>query len=98
MKISCHLSMDVYCQEMRDVCKGGSESLDSHRSLYSECHRRSLVELSQQRSFFLTVERAVTRKEKGRERRALLSCGWLASFLRNLGARRVVLAERGWCL
>ena len=53
---SCHLSMDLSCQEMRDVGKGSSESLDSPRSLCSECQRSSLVELSQQQSLFLTVE------------------------------------------
>ena len=54
---SCHLSVDLLCQEMRDVCKGSSESLDYPRSLCSECQRSSLVELSQQQSLFLTVER-----------------------------------------
>ena len=42
---------------MRDVCKGSSESLDSPRSLCSECQSSSLVELSQQQSLFLTVDR-----------------------------------------
>ena len=35
--LSCHLSVDLLCQEMRDVCKGSSESLDFPRSLCSEC-------------------------------------------------------------
>ena len=35
--LSCHLSMDLLCQEMRDACKGSSESLGSPRSLCSEC-------------------------------------------------------------
>ena len=47
MALSCHLSMDFLCQEMRDAFRS-SESLDSHRSLGSECQRSSLVELSQQ--------------------------------------------------
>ena len=54
---SCHLSMDFLCQEMRDVCKGSSESLDSPRSLCAECQRSSLVDLSQQQSLPLTVDR-----------------------------------------
>ena len=66
---------------------GNSESLDSPRSLCSECQRRSLVELSQQQSLFLAVDglwkKDVVRdmKEKKHERRALLSCdGWPVSF------------------
>ena len=43
---SCHLSTDLLCQEMRNVCKGSSESLGFLRSLCSESQRRSLVELS----------------------------------------------------
>ena len=35
--LSCHLSVDLMCQEMRDVCKVSSESLDFPRSLCSEC-------------------------------------------------------------
>ena len=35
--LSCHLSMDLLCQEMRDACKGSSESLGSPRSQCSEC-------------------------------------------------------------
>ena len=54
--LSCHLSMDLLCQEMRDVCKESSESLNSLRSLCSECQRSSLVELSQRQSFFLIVD------------------------------------------
>ena len=48
--LSCHLSMDLVCQEMKDVCKGSSESLDSPRSVCSECQGSSLVELSQHQS------------------------------------------------
>ena len=33
---SCHLSVGLSCQEMRDVCKGSSESLDSHCFLCSK--------------------------------------------------------------
>ena len=32
--LSCHLSMDLLCHEMRYACKGGSESLGSPRSLF----------------------------------------------------------------
>ena len=35
--LRCHLSMDLPCQEMRDACKGTTESLGSPRSLCSEC-------------------------------------------------------------
>ena len=35
--LSCHLSMDLLCQEMRDAWRESSESLDSPRSLCSEC-------------------------------------------------------------
>ena len=31
--LSCHIAMDLLCQEMRDACKGSSESLGSPRSL-----------------------------------------------------------------
>ena len=55
--LSCHLSMDLVYQEMRDVCKGSSESLDSPRSVCSECQGSSLVELSQHQSLFHTVDR-----------------------------------------
>ena len=54
--LRCHLSMDLLCQAMRDVCKASSESLDSPRSLCSECQRNSLVEVPQQQRFFLTVD------------------------------------------
>ena len=54
--LSCHLSMDLLCQEMGVVCKGSSASLDSPRSLCSECQRISLVKLSQQQRLFLTVD------------------------------------------
>ena len=36
MALSCDLSMDFLCQEMRDACRGSSESLDSPRCLCSE--------------------------------------------------------------
>ena len=36
MASSCHLSMDLLCQEMRDACWGSSESLGSPRSLCLE--------------------------------------------------------------
>ena len=54
---SCHWSVDLLCQEMRDAYRGSSESLDSPRSLCSECQSSSLVELSEQQSLFLTVDR-----------------------------------------
>ena len=53
---SCHLSMDLLCQEMRDACRESSESLDYPRSLCSEFQSSSLVEFSQQHSLFLTVD------------------------------------------
>ena len=54
---SCHLSTDLLCQEMRNVCKGSSESLGFLRSLCSESQRRSLVDLSAaEQSLFLTVD------------------------------------------
>ena len=31
---SCHVAMDLSCQEMRDACGGSSVSLDSPRSLF----------------------------------------------------------------
>ena len=80
---SCHLSMDLLCQEMRDVCKVSSEPLDYPRSFYSECQRSSLVELSRQQSFFspwsgcdIKKIKFLVRdlKEKERVRRALLRC------------------------
>ena len=37
--LSCHLSMDLLCQEIRDACGARSESLVSPRSLCSECQR-----------------------------------------------------------
>ena len=69
--------------------KGELESLDSHRSLCSECQRSSLVELSQQQRIFSPWTGSDNKKhhlvrdmqEKERERRALLSCaGWIVSF------------------
>ena len=35
--LSCHLSMDLLRQEMRDACWESSECLDAVRSLCSEC-------------------------------------------------------------
>ena len=37
--LSCHLSMDLLCQEMRDACGWSSESLDSPRSLCSRSRK-----------------------------------------------------------
>ena len=87
--LSCHLSMDLLCQEMRDACRERSESLDSSRSLCSECQRSSLVELSQEQSLSLTVDGlwlqgggdVVREMKKDCERRAPLShVGWPVSF------------------
>ena len=54
--LNCHLYTDLLCQEMRDACWEGSESLDFPRFLCLECQSSSLVELSQQQSFSLTVD------------------------------------------
>ena len=62
--LSCHMAMDFLCQEMRDACDESSESLGSSRSLCSECHRSSLVELSQQQSLLSHRGRAATVKER----------------------------------
>ena len=62
--LSCRLSMDLLCHEMRDACGENSESLDSPRSLCSECQRSSLVELPQQQSLSLTMEGTVTTEER----------------------------------
>ena len=35
--LSCRLSMDLLCQEMKDACRESSESLSTPRSLCSEC-------------------------------------------------------------
>ena len=50
MALSCHLSMHLLCQEMKDVCKGSSKSLDYPRSLCTEwqalcwnCHSRAFT-------------------------------------------------------
>ena len=37
MALSCHLSMDLVCQETRDACKESSGSPGSPHSLCSEC-------------------------------------------------------------
>ena len=36
MALSCHVSVYLLCQEMKDACRESSESLDSPRSLCSE--------------------------------------------------------------
>ena len=61
--LSCHLSVDL-CQEMRDVCQRSSESQDFPRSLCSECHGSSLVEVSQQQRLFLTVDELGQRRRR----------------------------------
>ena len=50
------MAASFLCQEVGDVCKESSESLDYLRSLCSECQRCSLVELSRQQCLFLTVD------------------------------------------
>ena len=84
MASSCHSSMNLVCQEMRAVCKGESESLDSPRSreaLWWNCHSS--------KAFFSlwtgcdNKRKNLVRdmKEKERVRRALLSCAdWPVSF------------------
>ena len=42
--LSCHMTMDLLCQEMRDVCWDSSESLGSPCSLCSRCLEDSLAE------------------------------------------------------
>ena len=41
---SCHMAMDLLCQEMRDACWDSSESLGFPRSLCSQCQAVSLAE------------------------------------------------------
>ena len=40
--LSCHMAMDLLCQQMRDACWDSSESLGSHYSLCSQCREGSL--------------------------------------------------------
>ena len=54
--LSCHVAMDLLCQEMRDECWESSVSLGSPLLLCSQCQSSSLVELSQQLSHPLTVD------------------------------------------
>ena len=42
--LSCHMAMDVLCQEMRDACWDSSESLGSPCSMCSQCWEDSLAE------------------------------------------------------
>ena len=42
--LSCHMTMDLLCQGMRDVCWDNSESLGSRCSLCSQCWEDSLAE------------------------------------------------------
>ena len=42
--LSCHMAMDVLCQEMRDACWDSSESLGSPGSMCSQCWEDSLAE------------------------------------------------------
>ena len=70
---SCHLSVDLLCQEMRDACDS-SESLGSPKSAVTankpfSHHGRAATE----------KERDVVRENKGkkeRERQVLLSLSW----------------------
>ena len=82
--------MDLSCQEMRDAGKGSSESLDSPRSLFSECQKKfsggavtAAKPFSHRRGAVTTKEKDVVRdvKEKERVRASLFELCWLASFL-----------------
>ena len=42
--LSCHMAVDLLCQEMRDACWDSSESLGSPCSLCSQCHKGSLAD------------------------------------------------------
>ena len=42
--LSCHMAMDLLCQEMRVACWDGSESLGSPCSLCSQCQEGCLAE------------------------------------------------------
>ena len=42
--LSCHMAMDLLCQEIRDACQDSSESLGSPCSLRSQCLEDSLTE------------------------------------------------------
>ena len=82
MAFRCHLSMDLLCQEVRDACRGSSESLDAPRSLCSEClEGRRRCSDAQVPSFSVVREM----KEKERERRALLSCVLTDLFFSKFG-------------
>ena len=37
MALSCHMTVVLLCQEMRDACSESSESMSSPRSLVSDC-------------------------------------------------------------
>ena len=93
----------TFCaKEMRDVCKESSESLDSPRSLCSDCQRSSSGGIVTAAKPFSHSGRAMTikkkdvvrnTKEKERERRAILSCaGWPVSF------EILVRTEGGACI
>ena len=42
--LSCHMTMDVLCQEMGDACWDSSESLGSPCSVCSQCYKDALAE------------------------------------------------------
>ena len=50
MASSCHMTLYLPCQEMRDACCVSSESRGSPLSLCSQCQGSSHVDLSQQQS------------------------------------------------
>ena len=63
--LSCHMAMDILCQEMRDACWVSSNSQNSPLSLFSQNQSSSLVlELSQQRNLFSQHGRSVTFEER----------------------------------
>ena len=81
MALSCHLSMDLWCQEMRDVCKGSSESLDApcvrsaKEALWWSCHSS--------RAFFSPWARCDNKRKKRYEGEGTFSASpfelcWLA--------------------
>ena len=86
MKKSCHLSVDLLCQEMRDVCKG--ELRVSGLSLCSECQRALWWNGHSKAAFSPWTgcdnkRKNLVRdmKEQERVRRALLSgAGWPVCF------------------
>ena len=100
MASSCHLSMDLLCQEMRD---GRAQSL---WILLAPCVRSAkeasgtvtaAKPFSHRGPAATTKERDVVREmEKERERRALLSfASWPGSF-ESFDVRHGVLVERGF--